>query len=325
MGTTVVDSRDRNRELVDSLHSWMDRRRQDRQISDQQADADRRTRINVAQAQLQQIHPSQRGAFIARLPEDVRGFFSDSASLPAPQYSPAEQAEQLYGEHKLKSAQSYQPTPFDQSYMNMEGILGRNPNATWSEAERDRSFMTPEVFKTYADEGFVAPSEAEKNRAAAGKDVAETEFTKGPKTSTEYAQGGKYRAETGKIGAETTKVIEETTTERQLRDPNSGATQAKATAGGRKTAAQQKVEDYDDRLRKLDQARATIVTEIEGEKAARSGQGASPYLRKKEAELRATDVLIKDAMEKRNRLVNGAAKNGVTFEKPAAPDPLGIR
>lgn len=317
MGNTVVDSRQGGNPLAAALQYWLgasqrkraeDEAETQRQAAERQQDNERRLRI--AQVEYQNVHPSQRSAYVAGLTPDVQRYFTDTAALPAPVLSPREQAEQMYGERQLKAVQNWQPTPFDESMMNMEGVIGRNPNATWSETERDRAFMAPDVFSQYANEGFVPPSEAEQRRAAAAKDKADAAFTSGPRTSTEYAQGGKYKAETAKIG-------EETITERESRDPNSPTSKAKSNAAGRKTSAQKAVEDANKALTKLSERETRLITEVVGERAGlkASGQASSPFLKKKEAELAQVRALIQERIDRRNKIVQGATKAGVKTEQ----------
>ena len=270
------------------------------------------------QAELQQVHPSQRGAYIQSLAPDLQGYFTDPSALPPPQWTPGELAQQEFDKRRLAIAQGYTPSPFDEGYAFMENVIGRNPNADYTKALRDRSFMSPDAFKTYADEGFTPRSDVLKNEAAAARDTAEATFTAGPKTATEYAHGGLYGAQTGESKARTGKLQEETVTERELRDPNSGATKARSQTGGRKSSAQEALERANEKLTKLSAQEQKIITEIAGERAALGEEKPSPYLKKLEAQLNQTRKLLQQGIQQRDRIGKGATGAGAA---PPTPTP----
>lgn len=270
-------------------------------------------RVRVAAGEMGQIHPSQRRDYLGRLDPEVRAYFNDFAELQAPVYTDAEKAEQVIASKRLGAYQDYEPDGFEKQVIGYHGITGTNPNETTTKTVRDKSYMTPEQWDQNVAEGFVPPSDAAKNRAAADKDAADATFTRGVKTEKERAETGKVRAETGKIG-------EEAITERESRDPNSPTSKAKANSAGRKPAVQQAVEDINARLRKASEDEGKLLVDLEGETSASKKKSI-------EARLASVRRIIQENLQRRDRLIAGATKNGARVTQPAAPkpDPLGIR
>jgi hypothetical protein len=193
MPVVIDDGNNRLAAVMQYIQQQQARRREDEAMR-QQEEALRRSALA---RQYGDLAPEQRTTAYSALPEDVRPWIIDPSSTPM---TAQDLLAKTTAEKTLGVVNGFQPDQFQSGYIATEQMLGRNPNAQFTETLRDSSYMSPDAFQTYTNEGSIPPSQAEQNRAAAAESNADAAFTSGPKTATELAQAGKYRAETANVG-----------------------------------------------------------------------------------------------------------------------------
>jgi hypothetical protein len=248
MPVVIDDGNNRLAAVMQYIQQQQARRREDEAMR-QQEEALRRSALA---RQYGELAPEQRGSAYSALPEDVRPWIIDPSSTPM---TAQDLLAKTTAEKTLGVVNGFQPDQFQSGYIATEQMLGRNPNAQFTETLRDSSYMSPGDFATHAREGFVPASEVARNSATATKDLAEASFTAGPKTKNElahaglrYAETGKAKAETGEVAARTEKTRKETTF---VGTPQASGKDGVASVAERRSAAF---------LKRAEQALSTIGT-----------------------------------------------------------------
>lgn len=203
------------------IQEWMERQRVKKERSEQ---AKQEYALSLMQGQ-----PYERRAAIAQ---------ANNLGVTLPEYRETE-SEALARETASRTRQilgGYQPDQFEQSYLGMEQVLGRNPNATATNVLRDRSYLGEQFPQSVQIGAGLALNEDQ--RVSHAENDRKFNFVEFPESRSKITLQGAQteQAHTGasENRAGTALRVEQTINERQERDPNSPLIAAKqATVGER--------------------------------------------------------------------------------------------
>lgn len=187
------------------------------------ADKERATRDALIYQQYMQLAPDQKQQLFDKLPDSVKSWTFNPATVPAHVKSTLEQTQSDFdlrnAQNKLSSANQFKPTTGDVGALNYDFQTGKNAPKEYLEHGYDAEAMTPSEVHQKA----VAPTQelqaktfnegqqglehgagaAFKSGPETRKTDAETAFTKGPKTAETYAGAAEKKAQTNKLSVET--------------------------------------------------------------------------------------------------------------------------
>jgi len=338
MGNVVIDSSGGGGwgdAIASGLKDWMGQRRygqqQDAQQQAQEQDRIRReqeARDRAIAQQFLSLRPEQQNTLYPQLPEGARQYVMDPSSIPPAVPTPEEMfktkvAKDAFVTFDTLPISARQAGTYQTAYgaaMPKETVEQQNANDVYAHPD---SFAPPMQERQGIMSGTLMNAKDKEASVLARDKYTNIEVPgskadiglKGAQTTLAGAQAGQARAATGKIS-------EETITERELRDPNSGASQTRAITAGRKSAAQARVDDLNEKLRTLTKERDEISMKLAGQQALATrdpkAKAGVDYLR---AELDQRNRLINDYATMRDRVASGAAKAGVPITQEPKPQP----